>query len=293
MIYVIINPMAGEGHPLQMQHQIEQELAARSLEYRSVATEYPGHATLLAREAVRQGADVVVCGGDGTISEVLDGVAGSESTLYIVPCGTGNDFVRSYFGLDRDPMQALRQQLDGEEVRVDCGSINGGERAFMNVSGSGFDVDVLERLQQFRGHGKGVKPYLMALISALRFFKPIQCEVTLDGQNARHSLTILSVANGQYFGGGMRIAREASINDGLFDVILIKKVPRFVIALLLPTLVNGSFIRLPVCELHRCRQVIVRAPGMTVNVDGELYRMDEVRYEMMAGCLRMRKPAGK
>lgn len=289
MLYVIINPQAGKGHPLALEEQIQAELRARGLEYSLRETVRPGQASELAREAAQAGADVVACGGDGTLSEVLAGLAGSASTLYIVPCGTGNDFVKAFYGLSREPMEALRQQLDGTPVQVDCGQVN--ERAFLNVAGVGFDVEVLSRLERFRDRGKGLKPYLYAVGDALRHFRPLECEVTLDGQTSRRRLTLLSIANGQYIGGGMKVARDARLDDGLFDVILIRSLPRAIMALLFPTFLNGSFVRLPVCQRVQCREVCLRAQGLTVNVDGELRRMDEARFVLRPRALSMRRPA--
>lgn len=288
MLHVIINPRAGGGRPAALLEQILSELRARGLAYAVQETARPGHATELAREAAQAGADVVACGGDGTLSEVLDGLAGARSALYIVPAGTGNDFVKAFYGLSHDPIEALRQQLDGEPVRIDCGRVN--DRAFLNVAGAGFDVEVLSRLEKFRDRGRGIKPYLYAVADALRHFRPLECEVTLDGQTSRRHLTLISIANGQYIGGGMRVARDARLDDGLFDVILIRSLPRAVMALLFPTFLNGCFVRLPVCQRVQCREVRLRAQGLTVNVDGELRPMDDARFRLEAGGLLMRRP---
>ena len=139
MLHLIINPTAGKGYPLTLLSQLRAELEKRGVEYAIRETEYPGHATELARQAAATGADVAACGGDGTLCEALCGLMGSQSTLYVVPCGTGNDFIKAFYGLSRDPIRALCQQLDGQDVRVDCGRVNQG--AFLNVAGAGFDVD--------------------------------------------------------------------------------------------------------------------------------------------------------
>lgn len=291
MLHVIINPIAGKGHALDILDQIRSELDRRGLAYAVKETEYAGHATVLAQEAAQAGADVAACGGDGTVCEVLGGMVDSGVSLYVVPCGTGNDFVKAFYGLSRDPITALCQQLDGDPVQVDCGRVNQG--AFLNVAGAGFDVEVLSQLSRFKDCGKGLKPYLFAVGAALRHFRPLECEVTLDGQTARHSLTILSIANGQYIGGGMRVARDARLDDGLFDVILVKSLPRPIIALCFPLFINGSFVRLPICRRVRCRQVTVRAENLTVNVDGELRAVDEARFTLLPGHLRMHRPKVK
>ena len=289
MVYVILNPIAGQGQPLRLKSGIEAALKERALPFRILQTERPGHATVLARQAAQDGADVISCGGDGTLCEIIGGLQGSESALFIMPCGTGNDFVKSFFPLPKDPLRALCAQLDGQRVRIDYGRVN--ESAFLNVGGAGFDVQVLQQAARYKHLGKGLLPYLLGVAAAVRRFKPLKAELTLDGEPVSGEFSIVSIANGQYFGGGMRVAPEAKIDDGLFDVVLVQKVPRWKVVLLMPTFITGHFVRLSITRVRRCREVTLRAQHLTINVDGELRDVPEATFRIAAGALTVGRPA--
>lgn len=146
MFGIIVNPVSGGGKNQEVVGKIEKILRERGEECRLFPTESEGDGDRQARQAIESGCDAVVCvGGDGTLSEVVDAMANSGKTFYIVPSGTGNDFARA-FGLPKDPLEAFKAQLDGEEADIDCGSLNG--RAFINISGSGFDVEVLRKTEE-------------------------------------------------------------------------------------------------------------------------------------------------
>lgn len=290
MFGIVINPISGGGENARLIARLRAAIAERGGTSRVFATSGADDGGRQARLALEAGCGAIVgVGGDGTLSEIIGPVAGSGAELYIVPSGTGNDFARA-FGLPRDPLRAFAAQLGGEMVSVDCPTING--RPFLNVAGSGFDVAVLRRTEELKAVYPGEKAYHKAVVSVLGEYRPFEAELTLEDGTATHErTTIIEFANGQYIGGGMRVARDAQIDDGLFDVILVRRVPRFVIALLFPFFITGSFVRLPICQHVRCREVVVRSKGMIVNVDGELHPMDEARFTLLPGVLRMRRPA--
>ena len=289
MLHILLNPVAGNGRALSLLPSIEAELGRRGIDYQVKRTEYAGHATLLARDAVKDGADILSCGGDGTLCEVLSGMQGSQSTLLILPCGTGNDFIKSFYPLPKDPFKALVAQLDGQSARIDFGRVN--DKAFLNVAGTGFDVQVLQQAGRFKKFGSGLVPYLLGVVAALCRFRPVKAELVLDGEPMSGEYSIISIANGQYFGGGMRVAPKAEIDDGFFDVVLVKRVRKWQVALLMPTFITGHFTRLPITTVRKCRRVTLRAEGLIVNADGELIPMPGAEFSIAAGGLRVMKPA--
>ena len=148
MLYIIANETAGSGAGAAVFRRVCDMLREKDIPFRADTTEAPGHAARLADAAVRAGETEIVClGGDGTISEIVNGLAGRFVTLYFVPCGTGNDFVR-VLDLPKDPVEALAAQLSGTPGTIDVGMLN--DRYFLNVSGSGFDVEVLRQAVRFR-----------------------------------------------------------------------------------------------------------------------------------------------
>lgn len=286
---IIVNPASGAGGNGAVIGRILEALRVRGKAHRMYPTRCEGDGARQAKQALRDGCTAVVCvGGDGTLSEVVGGVAGSGAVLYVIPGGTGNDFARA-FGLPDDPVRAFAAQLDGEPVRVDCGSVNG--RAFINVAGSGFDVEVLRKTEELKAVYPGKMAYRKAVGEALRHYRALEAELEIDGgAPMRGPATIVEIANGQYIGGGMRVAPGAMLHDGLFDVVIVRRVPRVLIPMLLPLFILGVHVYLPVARVRRARQVTLRAPGMVVNIDGRLERMDEARFAVMPGALNMMRP---
>ncbi len=284
MFVIIVNPAAGGGSAAEACQGICRLLRERGIDYRIENTTHPGHATELARNAAVSGCRAIVgVGGDGTLSEIVGGLVEKAVPLYFAPCGTGNDFVR-VLSLPSDPVEAVRVQLDSEQTYLDMATVNG--KGFLNVAGTGFDVDVLREVTRFKHVGKGLLPYLLGLISALRSFRSFTAELTLEnGEVVRRPLTILSIANGRYFGGGMKVAPDADAHDGLLDIIMINGIPRFAVPFLLPFFITGLHVKLPVCRVCRCKEITVNCPGMTFNMDGELYDMDQAHVRILTAHL--------
>ena len=289
MFGIIVNPVSGGGKNQAIVDQIMALLRERGEECRLFPTEAEGDGDRQAHLAIESGCDAVVCvGGDGTLSEVVDAMANSGKLFYIVPNGTGNDFARA-FGLPKDPLEAFKAQLDGEETLIDCGSLNG--RAFMNVSGSGFDVDVLRKTEELKAVYPGEQAYTKAVLAVLGSYKAFEAEISLDGGAFKTCrATIVEIANGQYFGGGMKVAPKSSFQDGLFDVVVVDRVPSMLIPFLLPLFKLGLHIHLPIAHVMRAKEVILRAPDMVINIDGNLKEMKEAHYHVMKGALRVKLP---
>ena len=288
MLYIIANEKAGSGAGAAAFENVSALLREKEIPFRADRTEYPGHATLLADAAVSAGETDIVClGGDGTLFEVVNGLAGRFVTLYFVPCGTGNDFV-TVLRLPKDPVAALEAQLSGTPRRIDIGRLN--DMHFINVSGSGFDVEVLRQAARFKKLGKGILPYLLGIFAALKNFRTLDVEITADGKTEKTEVTIFSVGNGCYIGGGMKAVPHALPDDGLFDVVIAKKFSRPAILRMLTKFIPGKHTALPGIREFRCREITFRCPGMVLDVDGELIPMDEARYELLPGAVGVKLP---
>ena len=289
MIELILNPVAGNGRAQRALEAVVRELSARKLEWHVSKTASSGHATALTREAIERGAgSIAVLGGDGLLSEVSVAVANTGVRLLFVPCGTGNDFIKS-LQLPKDPAKALRLQLDAPERRIDCGALNG--VPFMNVAGAGFDTDVLVETERHKKTVLGITPYLIGLIKAISGFKPLEAEVTLDGVTEHRRYTVVSVANGRYFGGGMKVAPMARVDDGAFDVMLIDAMPRWKLLVLAPMFLGGWHTRLAATRRVVAKDVVIkcRRPFM-VNVDGELSEVACAHFQIRPGELTISCP---
>ena len=289
MFAVIVNPVSGGGEAMKLAQRVMQRLDKDGRESRLFETGGEGDAARQIHSAVEAGYSSVVCiGGDGTLCEAVDELCYQNVTLYVVPGGTGNDFARA-FGLPKDPLAAFERQLAGTPVQIDCGRVNG--HGFLNVSGSGFDVDVLKKTEELKKVYAGEKAYHKAVISVLGRYKAFEAELSVDGKPATHeACTIIEIATGQYIGGGMRVAPEAEMDDGMFDVVVVRKVPRMCIPFLLPLFMLGWHTKLGLARVMRAKRVSLRAKGMTLNVDGKLVTADYADYELLPGAIRMMRP---
>ena len=286
MLYIIANKIAGSGNGAAVLERVRTLLRGKRIPFRVDCTEGPGHAVRLADEAVAAGMTDIVClGGDGTLSEVVNGLAGRFVTLYFVACGTGNDFVK-VLDLPSDPVKALEVQLSGKPHTIDLGRLN--DRYFINVSGSGFDVEVLRQAARFKKFGRGLLPYLLGIFAALKNFRALDVEITVDGKTEKKEVTIFSIGNSCYFGGGMKAVPHARPDDGLFDVVIADKFSRPAILRMLTKFIPGKHTTLPGIREFRCREITFRCPGMVLDVDGELIPMDEAHYELLSGALEIR-----
>lgn len=286
MLTVIINPTAASGDAAKLHAPIKARLELSGRTYQILTTAYPGHATELAKMAVAQAEceGVISVGGDGTLLETASGMVNSNKPLGIIPAGTGNDFIKTV-GTPADPMEALDFILTHEPRPVDIGQVN--DRMFLNVSGTGFDVNVLDETVRFKKHFKGLLPYMLGLFCAIVHYKPIPIILMADGQRIQQEVLICSFANGRYIGGGIPICKEAVPNDGYFDLVVVDHVPRWRIPFYLPALMRGKITQKSFTRHIRCKDFLLQSPNMRFNADGEVYLMDEARIQVKAGGLML------
>lgn len=286
MLTFIVNPAAGNGIALKTETRLKAELARRGVEARFLHTEAPGHATQIAREAAADAGctGVIAVGGDGTCYEVACGLMGAETPMGIIPAGTGNDFIKSV-NIPKKPLQALELILRGQARPVDVGQMN--ERLFINVSGTGFDVTVLDFTLQAKKYVKGILPYLYGLIRGISHYKPVHVRFTVDGETQERDVLFCAVANGRYFGGGIPICPEAAPDDGAFDFIVVENRPRWMIPFYVPGLLMGRVLKFGITTHRKCQSLRLESTGMRLNMDGEVFPMDVAEYRMLPGKLRL------
>ena len=286
MLTFIVNPTAGSGHALKIEAQLRAELDKRGIQAVFLRTGAPGHATQLARQAAERAdcTGVVAVGGDGTCYEVACGLMDTLMPFGIIPAGTGNDFIKTV-GIPKQPLAALDVVLKGEARPVDVGRMN--DQLFLNVSGTGFDVTVLDFTLTAKKYVKGILPYLIGLVRAIRHYKPVHMCITADGESWEQDVLICSIANGRFFGGGIPICPDAAPDDGYFDLVVVENKPRWMIPLYLPGLLFGKVLSFPFTMHRRVKTARIEAPGMRLNMDGEILSLDAADYSIQSGSLRM------
>lgn len=289
MYTVLLNPESGRGAALRQLADVEALLRRRGIEYQVLRAESPEEAILLARSQAEAHAEgVIALGGDGTLFRIVNGMVNSSVPLLFVPCGTGNDFIKT-LQLPKDPIDALEKQLDSPITRIDVGRMN--DICFLNVSGTGFDVDVLRFADRYKSKYGGLKPYLLGLYDAIRTYHPTLARVSIDGEIEKEtSFALISIGNGRYFGGGMKAVPTADVRDGLFDVVTVKPVKKAVILPLLAFYISGKHVDMKLASLRRCKKLTICCQGMTLNLDGELLQADEANFELLPAALAVRIP---
>lgn len=286
MYYIIYNPTSGNGNGKKAAEKVFASLREKQMPYVSMCTEYAGHAAELAQKAAGEKPDAVIAiGGDGTISEVVRGMSGSGIALGIIAAGTGNDFIKTA-KIPKDTAEALNLILNGESKSTDIGFING--RAFINECGTGFDVMVLDNAEKAKQHMNGLLPYLWGVIRTIIHFKSIKMTYTIeDGNEITDDLLVFAAGNGGIIGGGIPMCPKAEIDDGYFDIVIIKSVKKYKMPLYLVKLLMGKVLTFKETSYLRARKVSVSAPGMRVNIDGEIVSMDKAEIELIHSGLRI------
>lgn len=295
----VLNPMAGKGQrALTLKEQIEAYFRVHPEEdYAIRVTTCPGHATRIAAEecAVSDAVRLYACGGDGTLQEVANGIpAGSDAELTVIPCGSGNDYVRIFGG--REAFQNLPDLIEGEAVMVDA--VDCGRCLSLNIASIGMDAKVCSRMERYK-HLPGVGgslAYELAIVDV--FVHPIgdEMEIHIDSEDGpltrRGKFLMALAANGQYYGGGYRGAPEAVENDGVLDFVLIRKISRAQIPGFLKKYKAGDYGDLPYCEHIRGTAMTVKAARPAyANVDGECFTQTQMSFSILPGAFRFVLPA--
>jgi len=288
---IILNPSAGSVRDLD-------DVVARlgrlpNAEIR--LTGRRGSAARFARAAVQKGRKIVVAaGGDGTLNEVVNGIG--ENVLGIrvglIPLGTGNDFART-IGVPTDLEAAIDLIAAGDTRKVDLVRVTSDEvRYFVNVSAGGFSGLVDEKLTRAMKKTWGPLAYLRSAAAALPELRAYRTTLAFDNtESLMLDLYNVVVANGRYVGGGTLIAPEASIDDGLLDIVLIPQRSAPELALLAAQVAMGTHLSSDAIVFRRAAKLTVNSkPGMWFNVDGELVGNEPARFEILPRALRFIAP---
>jgi YegS/Rv2252/BmrU family lipid kinase len=264
-------------------------------------TQRQGDGERLAREAAEQGATrLVVAGGDGTVSEALSGLRqserGAEVELVLLPLGTGRDFARS-LGLGTDLGAAVARLDTGWKRKIDAGRVrcrtaSGGERlrSFMNVASIGLSASAARWLEEWgQKHRRGPLSYVLSGVKALARYPMPPVRIKVDGVVVHSGrLGLAAVCNGQYFAGGMHVAPEAIIDDGLFDVVIVRGMSMIAALGHLPKLMAGRHIGDPRVSLHRGVSVEAESDEeVWLEADGEPVGTLPARIELLPGAVQL------
>ena len=262
---LLVNPHSAHGRTLKLLPTIEQELDARRIPFRVERTRGLEDGVERALRAVESAEVPVVISGDGLLGAIGGAMAGSETPLGIIRGGRGNDLAR-VLGIPDDPVEALAVIAAGQSRRIDVGEANG--KRFLGIVSVGLDSECNQLANEVRILRSNLV-YVYSLFRTLAGWKPARFTIAIGNERTRISGYSISVANNSTFGGGMRIAPGAELDDGLFDIVAIGEIGKLRYLSNLPKVFKGTHVdaeevsvfRAPRLELTASRPFPVYADG--------------------------------
>lgn len=289
MLELIANPTSGGGKVLRLLPKVRARLAELGLEHHVEQTRSLEHADELTRAALAAGNLPVALSGDGVAGAVAAAAAAhGEATIGILPGGSGNDFCR-HAGIPHDALEACEVLRSGVATPIDLAQANG--HTFLGIASLGFDSEANAVANAApRALGRGI--YLYGALVALARWRPAQFDVEIDG--TLHSFAGWSVvaANTSVYGGGMYIAPDARLDDGLLDVVLSAKTSRLRFLRSMPRVFNGSHVQEPSVTVLRGREIRVSASRpFDVYADGDPIAQLPVEIRSLPAAVKVLLPA--
>lgn len=287
-ILFIINPKSGVDRVKALQGLIDRHLDKEQFVPEVAYTQYAKHGTELAREAVKNGFKVIVAvGGDGSVNDIIAGIYGTDATLAIIPKGSGNGLARS-LRIPLDSVKAIALINKGKTHTIDLGKADG--KIFVSNAGVGFDALVARKFAKSKRRGMAI--YSWIVTKYLWMYKEWKWEIEVDGQQLHERAFILTVANAEQFGYNFKIAPIADLQDGLFDIVIIRKYPKILGAAIALRAFNGSILKSKYVRHLKGRKIIIRHPQLSLlQMDGDVHPCgNEVKVEMMKAALHIITP---
>ena len=281
----IVNPISGYGKNTRIEKLIDKHLDKRRYEYELLKTGFQGHATELARQALDENIDTIIAvGGDGTINEIVNVLAGTPVKLGIIPLGSGNGLGR-HVGISLNPKNAINVINKGKCISIDTCLING--VTFVNIAGVGFDAHISEVFNQ--SAQRGYLTYLKCIIRHFSNYQPERYQFSWQGGSTGENYLTIAFANSQQYGNNAYVAPGASIKDGYMDVVLVRPFPNYY----WPVLIFKTLIK----KLHTSRYITTyrtryfqlrSANPVPMHTDGDFHgKYNNFEVEVRPGSLNL------
>lgn len=287
-IRFIINPFSGTSEKKTTPNLIKKLLDHSKFEYEIVFTEYAGHAVELAQEGVKLNFDFIgAVGGDGSVNEVSQALLHSDTSLIVIPGGSGNGFAM-HSGLGRNIEKAIQIINTGKIIEIDTCMVN--NRYFINVSGLGFDARIAYKTKE--NSKRGFLPYLMTSIKESKKFKPQYLEIKVDEKVIKGEYAAAVVANASMYGYHFTIAPQASMQDGIMDLMLIKKAPLYKYFFTTYRFLNRTLDKSIITQTYQGQSITIKMPEENyLHVDGEGFKTEKVlKFKIVPRSLKVLVP---
>lgn len=286
---LMINPTSGKNTGAQVGQQALWLLREAGVDVLDLSASDARSAVEQGRAAIESGAidRLVVGGGDGMVHLGANLCAGTPVALGVIAAGTGNDIARELGLPVRDAAASVQRILSGSTRQVDAArhtTATGEQKWFLGVLAAGFDAVVNERANQLTWP-KGPMRYNLAILRELPVFRAIPYTLALDGERIDTEAMLVAVGNGPAYGGGMRVTPDASFDDGLLDVLILRKISTFEFLRVFPRVFKGTHVSHPAVQIRRARAVSLEAEGIVSYADGERFAPLPMSMEVVPGAL--------
>lgn len=320
----IVNPASADGttgtewplHKLEIEKYFKSGLLENESSVMEVfLTEAPFHAVELTKKALESGFDTIVAvGGDGTMNEVANGFFNDDLTLInpdarlaVLSMGTGCDFIKT-LGLKKGIESFIEALKRNEEKIIDVGWLTAShskicgrkKRVFLNIADSGMGAETTDRVNKKSKHLKGFLSFLIGALGTMLVYRDRLAEVQIDGVVvANEKINSVIVANGKYFGGGMKVSPNSILDDGLLDIVIIKRMIKPILFKSFFAIYSGKHINNPKCSFYKGKNVKVVVGyelffkkvqfknDMYTELDGEQVGYSDAEFGIIPNCLKI------
>ena len=290
-LQVVVNPSAGGGRAAAVLPAVERALRQAGHDVVSTPTASLLHADELVDDALRDERVVVAMGGDGLVGRVAAAVGSGGGLMAVVPGGRGNDFCRAV-GVPCEPLDAVPLVSTGEERRIDLGVVSSedGDVPFLGIASIGFDSEVQERVLRTRLR-LGSHVYTYGALATVATWRHATFDVVVDGEPSTVHGWSVAVSNSGRYGGGMRLAPDASVEDGLLDVVTTAATSRLRFLRSFPKVFEGTHVHDPSVDVRPAREVRLAADRpFRVFADGDPVGVLPCTVSVRPGAVRVLLP---
>lgn len=286
---ILANPVSGKKKGKIYALRVKELLKKNNIEAEIILSEYPKHLTKVARElSQKEKCRFYSLGGDGTLNEIATGVIGTNSEIVVVPCGTGNDFLRSISKYN-SMRKIINTSVNKKSLPTDVITF-GKDRYCINILNMGFDAMIAKNVDKFRNVPfiSGSAKYNLSIMYTLASGKNFKFKISSNEKSIKGRFTLAVVANGSYYGGGIKPCPNADVNDSLLDICLINSTETFAKLKLLPKYKKGTHLNLKQVSIFKTKEIkIVSTRKFPVSADGEMYYMNRIHMKVLPKALNI------
>ena len=285
VLILAINPASGRGRAQRQAKLAGEYFRSRDIDVREIegTSLQDFRKKLLICLDSEEVSGVIALGGDGFIHEIIQHLVSRDIPLGVIPCGTGNDFARSIGVFDLPFSRQLELIEKHDATHIDLGRVQ--DQWFAAILSSGFDALVNDRANSMRWP-RGRMRYNIAMIEKLIALRPHSYRIRVDERYLEVQATLVTVANGSSYGGGMKVCPDASITDGLFDVMVLGRVSRIELLKVFPKVYRGGHVGHPAVTFYRCNEIEIDGSGSSF-ADGEKIAQLPLRAQCVSGALKV------